>query len=139
MLWASPTATFDTPPTEEQVEEYIGQVGADNHMWEGKRRNTPYMFLEVIEHPSYADLLFSYQKETGIVLEPGLKLLGYATYPPATRNGWFRCRIHIVDPDVDYRPEIYGHELMHCVHGDFHPNHRQRLKTLLEKKKNKAE
>ena len=30
------------------------------------------------------------------------------------------CEIHTVDPKIDYRPERYGHELMHCVHGNWH-------------------
>jgi len=30
------------------------------------------------------------------------------------------CEIHTVDPNLEYRPERYGHELMHCVHGNWH-------------------
>ncbi len=30
------------------------------------------------------------------------------------------CEIHTVDPEIDYRPERYGHELMHCIHGNWH-------------------
>jgi len=30
------------------------------------------------------------------------------------------CEIHTIDPMVEYRPERYGHELMHCIHGNWH-------------------
>jgi hypothetical protein len=30
------------------------------------------------------------------------------------------CTIHIVDPAKDYRPEWIGHELTHCLHGQWH-------------------
>lgn len=30
------------------------------------------------------------------------------------------CEIHTVDPMHEYSPERYGHELMHCVHGNWH-------------------
>lgn len=33
-----------------------------------------------------------------------------------------KCIIVIVDPRIHYAPEDIGHELMHCVHGDFHPS-----------------
>jgi hypothetical protein len=31
------------------------------------------------------------------------------------------CTIYTIDPETDYRPELYGHELMHCFFGDWHP------------------
>lgn len=30
------------------------------------------------------------------------------------------CQVNIVDPAVDYRPEEMGHEITHCLYGDFH-------------------
>ena len=30
------------------------------------------------------------------------------------------CEIHTMDPEVEYKPERYGHELMHCIHGNWH-------------------
>lgn len=33
------------------------------------------------------------------------------------------CEIHIVAPSpTDYHPELYGHELTHCLYGNFHPS-----------------
>lgn len=31
------------------------------------------------------------------------------------------CEIHIVSPEAAYIPDAVGHELFHCIYGDFHP------------------
>lgn len=31
------------------------------------------------------------------------------------------CTIHMIDPAVKYMPEFFGHELVHCLYGEFHP------------------
>ena len=31
------------------------------------------------------------------------------------------CEVHMVDPEVEYRPERLGHEITHCLHGNWHP------------------
>lgn len=36
------------------------------------------------------------------------------------------CTIHMIRPSVAYRPEEYGHELTHCLYGDFHPSQNDR-------------
>lgn len=30
------------------------------------------------------------------------------------------CTVHIVDPKKKYTPEWYGHEMTHCIYGEFH-------------------
>lgn len=30
------------------------------------------------------------------------------------------CTIYILDPKVEYEPEYIGHELVHCIYGDWH-------------------
>lgn len=31
-----------------------------------------------------------------------------------------RCTIYMIDPRVHYEPEYIGHELVHCIYGDWH-------------------
>jgi hypothetical protein len=31
------------------------------------------------------------------------------------------CTIHMMDPKQSYQPEYFGHELTHCLYGNFHP------------------
>lgn len=33
-----------------------------------------------------------------------------------------RCTIYMVDPKVRYEPQYIGHEFVHCMYGDWHPN-----------------
>lgn len=30
------------------------------------------------------------------------------------------CEVHIVDPQVSYKPEWIGHEITHCIYGRWH-------------------
>lgn len=32
-----------------------------------------------------------------------------------------RCTIYMLDPKNKYEPEFIGHELVHCIYGDWHP------------------
>jgi hypothetical protein len=32
------------------------------------------------------------------------------------------CTIYSTDPKVSYEPEFLGHELAHCIYGNFHPS-----------------
>ena len=32
------------------------------------------------------------------------------------------CTIYMIDPKVKYVPEFIGHELTHCIYGEFHPH-----------------
>lgn len=108
-------------PTESVARKPLGIAGkprgADLYTFERKQFDLERVTIHVIKHPSQPHLLASYQKQTGIKLAPGWKLKGYAFPNP---NGY--CELHIVDPAVNYEPEFAGHEFLHCVYGEFHPN-----------------
>jgi hypothetical protein len=36
------------------------------------------------------------------------------------------CTIHIVDPQISYEPEWLGHELAHCLYGQWHTDNNSR-------------
>jgi len=31
-----------------------------------------------------------------------------------------KCTIYMIDPKISYQPEFIGHELVHCMYGDWH-------------------
>jgi hypothetical protein len=37
-----------------------------------------------------------------------------------------QCTIHMIDPRTKYQPEFTGHELLHCVYGQWHTNNNSR-------------
>ena len=41
----------------------------------------------------------------------------------STQNGNV-CVIHSIDPKRDYRPDLIGHEYLHCVYGQWHNDNR---------------
>lgn len=38
-----------------------------------------------------------------------------------------RCEVHTLDPRVSYSPELMGHELTHCLYGEWHPEQTKAL------------
>jgi len=38
-----------------------------------------------------------------------------------------RCAIYAEDPRLEYEPEFIGHELAHCIFGNFHPTKTKEL------------
>jgi len=36
------------------------------------------------------------------------------------------CEMHVVDPKVSYDPVFMGHELTHCLYGEWHPTQNER-------------
>lgn len=36
------------------------------------------------------------------------------------RNEDETCTIYMIDPKVNYKPELIGHELVHCIYGMWH-------------------
>jgi hypothetical protein len=45
-----------------------------------------------------------------------------------TINGAGSCTIYMMDPKVAYEPEFLGHELAHCIYGNFHPQKDKEIK-----------
>lgn len=37
-----------------------------------------------------------------------------------TEEGSNECTVHIISPFISYEPEYIGHELLHCIYGNFH-------------------
>lgn len=97
------------------------RVASDGHVWEGKEYSNGQVFVTVVEHKSAADIWKAYLAEGGEDI-PGTTLQAFTVY-----NTKAMCTIHILDPDLYYEPEVIGHEFMHCVHGNFHPNHLKRI------------
>jgi hypothetical protein len=36
------------------------------------------------------------------------------------------CTIHMMNPEVEYEPEFIGHELTHCLYGQWHTDNNSR-------------
>lgn len=49
----------------------------------------------------------------------GVKPESVAAFAIIRRNDP-RCTIYMVDPKLNYQPEWIGHELVHCIYGEWH-------------------
>lgn len=100
----------------------VGTGAADGYTFEkGNELLLPERDVKVILYPTNAALQDSYKlRKGGRVLSPGEELFGFSTINRTT------CYIHTIDPAVSYKPEAIGHEMTHCLFGEFHPNQNQR-------------
>lgn len=106
------TATYDRTPKpdfEGYYDTYTLRVtGLDGYKFETKAVQNRDVRIDVKLHPDLEDLRRAGGDD------------GLAAYSLIWKDG-SRCEVHIVDPEVWYRPEYFGHELTHCIFGEFHP------------------
>ena len=65
--------------------------------------------VSFVVHPSTEDL-----RRAGPSVGEDRELMAWAKI----KDGG--CEVHIVDPQVSYRPEWVGHEVIHCIYGRWH-------------------
>lgn len=83
----------------------------DGYVFKRKQDTHLRLDVQIVEHSSHAELRAAMpdqrrndrQVRAWSIVGPGI-----------------RCEIHIVDPAVSYSPEALGHELTHCIHGEWH-------------------
>lgn len=89
--------------------------GIDRYLFEKKDFTRSGMALHVREYKTREAL-----RESFVKLFPGkpypIGLLAFARWND------YACEIHIMDPAVRYEPHVVGHEMTHCIHGNFHPS-----------------
>jgi len=62
------------------------------------------------------DELTMLSEEHGKVNPPGREIFAFSVIDLPSG----KCTIYMIDPKVSYKPEEYGHELTHCVYGEWH-------------------
>jgi hypothetical protein len=87
----------------------------DGYQFEQKEHNDGSPNIAIIEHKTRKDLLNAW-------IAAGMPRVEDLGAWSQSRKGL--CIIHIMDPKVVYEPELLGHEMMHCIYGNFHPNQR---------------
>jgi len=79
--------------------------------------------VTVIFHDSLSDLNAAYRERFG---NDGTQKLGFAVYANPGRQPYW-CEIHAIAPDKadDVKMNTMGHELAHCIYGQFHDKARK--------------
>jgi hypothetical protein len=90
--------------------------GTDGYTCDKKEYTRETQLLTVVLHPDIRHLRHSYTVlVTGKSVFADPNLMAYSLLTPDS------CEVHIVDPGKSYKPEWIGHELVHCLHGRWHP------------------
>ena len=67
--------------------------------------------ITVVLHPDAQSVATAKPRQP---IEAGRELFGFGLLTDKT------CEIHVVDPAKSYKPEQLGHELTHCLYGQWH-------------------
>lgn len=89
--------------------------GADGYTFGEKQYERSTVRINIVTYQSRADL----QRALGNAgnVDPSNVVAFSVLVPP-----FDVCTIHMVDPSVSYDPEFVGHEMLHCVYGQWHKN-----------------
>lgn len=93
--------------------QQASNTGADGYRFEAPTRDLRGLQVTVFAHDDRADMLKAADK-AGAEVEQGRELQAWSTL---TRNG---CEIHVLNPAKEYEPEWIGHEMTHCIWGEWH-------------------
>ena len=92
---------------------------SDGYYFEKDSVRLPEKHIVVEVYPSLQALKINYDKNTSknkTVVQGNRELMAYSVINSTT------CTIHMIDPKVRYMPDFFGHELTHCLYGEFHPS-----------------
>lgn len=92
-------------------------VASDGYTFEQKSELLEPRQIKVVLYPTLSSLKKEYDgTKNAAALPTNRALQAFSVIGQKT------CTIHMVDPKVSYMPEFFGHELTHCLYGEFHPS-----------------
>lgn len=94
--------------------EVYTEGGRDGYTYHGQEFNKNKVTVNIITYKTRSEL----RKDATKVGETNPRLAAWTDIHPPYNE----CTIHMLDPAVNYEPEIFGHELVHCMRGQFHKN-----------------
>jgi hypothetical protein len=98
-----------------------GPLAADGYRFEATEFVQEQIKLRVVSVRSQEEL-DALGRENGITFRGRLRLRGLSRPAPGA------CTIYIVDQRITYAPEFLGHELAHCLYGEFHPERSRQIR-----------
>lgn len=101
----------------------IPTKGADGYLFEQSEFEATKAKITIIRHSTYESIGAAWNKLTKNDRPPtdGYHILAFTDYK-VDDKGVSVCVMHIIDPKIEYRPDIIGHEFVHCINGNFHPS-----------------
>lgn len=97
--------------------------GVDGYIFEQAEYSADQLSIRIIRYNSIHDVSAVWNRNPENVERVPSDRIVVAFTEFSYSRGVATCTLHIVDPRLRYQPEYLGHELVHCMHGSFHPNH----------------
>ena len=94
--------------------------GSDGYKFETKDYTAKQVILTTKTYEDRIGLLTAYS-QVGKPIAEGRSLQAFSTVNKYS-DGTVKCEIHIMEPTVKYQPDFIGHEVTHCLYGQFHPS-----------------
>ena len=94
---------------------------ADGYTFSVKDMNNKALEVHIIEYASYPEMTAAWVKADPRRIPDGRHLAAFSQLDTNPNAPLRYCVIHIINPLIEYNPESVGHELMHCIYGNFHP------------------
>jgi hypothetical protein len=91
--------------------------GADGYTFGEKQYEKSTVQINIVTYQSSADLQRALGNRAGV---DASNVVAFSVLRPPFDT----CTIHMVDPAVAYQPEFVGHEMLHCVYGQWHKNNK---------------
>lgn len=73
------------------------------------------------DNPKMSFVFYKSREELRKYAPSGVKRDTLVAYTTTWKNS-NKCVIHIVDPTLSYEPQYLGHEVLHCLVGNWHPS-----------------
>lgn len=92
------------------------KVGKDGYKFEKETFLRTEFPVEIILFPTEQALQTAFKARTGSTHNAAKNVAAFAVIRKADPT----CTIYMLDPKTNYQPEFIGHELVHCIYGEWH-------------------
>lgn len=93
-----------------------GKIGKDGYYFEQESFTRTNLQIQIVLYDTPLQLKTEFARRRNNISE-NRELVAFSTL---NTNGTEVCTIHMVDPKRSYAPEFIGHEMTHCIYGEWH-------------------
>lgn len=95
------------------------KVAADGYYFEKAQFTTLTPNVQIVLVKTHAEMAALVKQHNPNVVKPGNEVMAFSVLGEHYGQE-VKCTIYMIDPQVAYAPEFIGHELTHCLYGNWH-------------------
>jgi hypothetical protein len=116
----APEPNYAPAPIQKKTSRIVSRLAADGYYFEKNALRINARPIKIVVYSDVKSLRAGYAKINGRTLAANEELFGFGVINQSA------CTLHLIDPKTRYMPEELGHELTHCLYGEFHPSQNER-------------